>query len=59
MTTVASTKNSSTDSSDRTLALGAARTAPAHQLKARVSRFGDTAKRLLNTLMRSLSSPHI
>jgi len=59
MTAIASSKTRGTDSTDRTPALTTTKTAPALQPKATFARFGGAAKRLLNTLMRSLASPHI
>jgi len=59
MTTFASSKTRGTDSTDRTPALSTVKTASTSQRKSPTARFGGAAKRLLNTLMRSLASPHI
>jgi hypothetical protein len=59
MTTIASSKTRTADSSDRTPVLTTAKAAPATQQRPLTARFGGTAKRLLNTLMRSLASPHV
>jgi hypothetical protein len=47
-----------TDSTDRTPALPA-RASSALRRKSSAARFGTAARRLLNTLMRSLASPHV
>ncbi|MCI0701820.1 MAG: hypothetical protein L0241_12120 [Planctomycetia bacterium] len=60
MTTTTQTTNRITDSTDRTAALVATRTAgSARQLKSASARVGSAAKRLLNALMRSLATPHV
>ena len=59
MTPSISAKTRGTDSTDRTPALMAAKTGPTLQPRTRTARVGSAAKRLLNTLMRSLASPHI
>jgi hypothetical protein len=58
MTTSTATKTH-TDSTDRTPVLATAKTAAVRQAKAPVGRFGSVARRLLNTLMRSLANPHV
>jgi hypothetical protein len=51
--------NLTADSTDRTAALTAARASRStRQPKAGTTRFGSTARRLLNALMRSLAAPH-
>jgi hypothetical protein len=46
------------DSSDRNVALAVLRASPAHQSKT-TGRFGQTARRFLTALMRSLAAPHV
>jgi hypothetical protein len=58
MTTSIATKTH-TDSTDRTPALPTAKAASACPPKTSVGRFGSAARRLLNTLMRSLANPHV
>ena len=58
MTTSIVTKTH-TDSTDRTPVLSTAKTGSANQPKTPVGRFGSAARRLLNTLMRSLANPHV
>jgi hypothetical protein len=59
MTAPTLTPTRTSDSSDRTPALAAARPGtPARQPKI-ATRFGSAARRLLNALMRSLAAPHV
>jgi hypothetical protein len=53
--TSSTTPKARTESTDRTPAL----TRPAHQPRTCATRFGNTARRLLNCLMRSLANPHV
>lgn len=58
MTTSAQATTRPADSTDRTPVLPVAKATPT-QVKAPAARFGDTARRFLNTLMRSLASAHV
>lgn len=58
MTTSSATKLHA-DSTDRTPALSTAKAVSVNSTKSSVGRFGSAARRLLNTLMRSLANPHV
>jgi hypothetical protein len=60
MTTSTPTKTRTIDSTDRTasLAIATAKTIPP-RVKTPATRVGDTTRRLLNSLMRSLASAHV
>jgi hypothetical protein len=57
--TPSTTAKARTDSTDRTPALAASRTGSVRLPKSSVARVGSAARRLLNSLMRSLATPHI
>lgn len=56
--TSSTTTTARTESTDRTPALTVS-TRPARQPKSSAARLGHAARRLLNSLMRSLASPHV